>query len=81
MSKPPKVVCITERKRTLHTEPKGSIATGAEPIGTLHWERRSNRIDFFLSPLFGNRQRDTGQTDAPKPKLSVSPASSNESGE
>jgi hypothetical protein len=80
MRKPSKVVCITDKRRKLDAEPKRSIAAGAESIGSLHWERLPNRIDFFLSPHFGSRQRDTDHTDAPNPKLSVFPASSNESG-
>ena len=56
MRKPSKLVCITEARRKRETDAESSIPIRGEAIGTLHCERSSNRIDFFLTPLFGTRQ-------------------------
>jgi hypothetical protein len=81
MRKPSKVVCITEKRRNVEAEPRRSKSIEREAIGTLHWERGSNRIDFFLSPLFGNRQREANNTDSRTPELTILPPPSNEPGE
>jgi hypothetical protein len=56
MRKSPKVVCITERRRKQDTDLERSIPMCGEAIGALHCERNLNRIDFFLTPLFGTRK-------------------------
>jgi hypothetical protein len=80
MRKPSKVVCINERRRKLDTELQRPIPTRAEAIGTLHWERRSNRIDFFLTPLFGTRGAEAASNPR-EAKVTVLPLLSNDSGE
>ena len=79
MQKPSKVVCITDRRRKLDNELEPSIPVRGEANGTLHCERGTNRIDFFLTPLFRNAQGDRNNTR--KPKLTVLPSWSNDSEE
>jgi hypothetical protein len=78
MRKPSKVVCITEARRKRHNDVESSIPIRGEAIGTLHCERSSNRIDFFLTPLFGTREAKP-ECDPRKAKPTVLPSLSNDS--
>jgi hypothetical protein len=51
-----------------------------EAIGTLQCERGSNRIDFFLTPLFGTREAKADR-DPRKANVTVLPSPSNDSRE
>ena len=73
MRKPSKVVCITEGRRKLDQQLDRSILIRGEAIGTLRCERISNRIDFFLTPLFGTRE-EKGETCRGKTNLIVLPS-------
>ena len=72
MRKPSKVVGITERRRKLDPDLERSIPIRGEAIGTVHCERTSNRIDFFLTPLFGTREAKA-ERDPRKANLTVLP--------
>jgi hypothetical protein len=80
MRKPSKLVCITEARRNRDTDAESSIPIREEAIGTLHCERSSNRIDFFLTPLFGTREAKA-ERDARKANVTVLPSRSNDSQE
>ena len=67
MRKTSKVVCITERRRKPNTDLEPSIPIPGEAVATLHCERTSNRIDFFLTPLFGTDRRKANLTILPGP--------------
>jgi hypothetical protein len=80
MRKPSKVVCITQRRRKLDTDLEPSIPIRGGLVGTLHCERTSNRIDLFLTPLFGTR-RAKADSYPRKGNLTVLPLASNDSRE
>jgi hypothetical protein len=80
MRKPSKLVCITEARRKRDTDAESSIPIRGDAIGTLRCERSSNRIDFFLTPLFGTREAKS-KRDPRKPNLTVLPSRSNDSRE
>ena len=79
MRKPSKVVCITEKTRKLNTDLERSIPIQAAS-GKLHCERSSNRIDFFLTPLFGTTESRV-ETDRRKANLTILPGPNNASPE
>jgi hypothetical protein len=80
MRKPSKVVCIKERRRKWDTDLEPCMPTREESIGTLRYERSSNRMDFFLTPLFGTREAKA-ERDPRKANLTVLPLRSNDSRE
>jgi hypothetical protein len=80
MRKTSKVVCITERRRKPNTDLEPSIPIPGEAVATLHCERTSNRIDFFLSPLFGTTESRV-ETDRRKANLTILPGPNNASPE
>jgi hypothetical protein len=80
MRKPSKVVCITEKRRKPDHEVERPIPLSAEAIGTLRFERTGNRMDFFLTPLFGRGPtKEDGYSR--KANLTVLPSPSDPSGE
>ena len=80
MRKTAKVVCITERRRRPNTDLEPSSPIPGEAVATLHCERTSNRLDFFLSPLFGTTESRV-ETDRRKANLTILPAPSDASPE
>ena len=80
MHKPSKVVCITEGRRKRDTDPQRSIRIREEGIATLHYERTSNRIDFFLTPLFATR-KTRADSDPRNANVTVLPSESTDSTE